>query len=695
LKVLNDPEFAETKAGFARAMKMPDGRVVGVDATQDEADRALARKVVAHVNALVRSADPEKGPVLRDVVNEMLEREAAPRLPTLNAVAHDALPAATYGPDLVPVVGFRNVLSRGMNVMGRMMDVLARQPNALHAYITARRELAPWVEQLQGAGQNAEELLSNLAAHRAMNALKPFVHSPELRSQFEVLHRTAAPFLFAQDQFIKRWLRTFADSPDAIRKAQLMMNGLRTSGVIHRDANGNDFFYYPGSGTATTLIAHVLNTLHVPAALPIGVPFTGEVKYVMPGLANPLTPSVGPFVSVPMKAITQMFPEFEGTEQALLQQGASQTYWQQILPTTLSRVINTVISNPNTPGEFASMAMKAIQEAEATGHGLPPNPTPAETTAYLNRIANWTRINFFMKAVLGFFAPASPSEQFDPKHLDARLQTLMNELPYNTAITEFLREHPDATPYTVFMSSSAGGGQLPASQAAGDWLNANGQFVRDHPQASGWFIPRTTGNQPFDPSVYREQIQYGLRIQKTPAQFLDDVTMAPAAQAYYKSYDAKKQALQQAGNDTALKQGIRTTYDQWQATFLAQNRTFADYLTSGASGPRRAQTIRDLFAALDDPNLPKSPQTEDVRGILTTFDNYEQSYLESAGNYSYTASQQRSALLDSFIAWGTQQAQQNPDIADLWNLVIRPQATAVAGGYVVGGVVGVVLEYEV
>ncbi len=295
MKILEDPGFADQKSMFKRSFSTPDGRQLGVDATQKEVDKEWARTAVAHVNALVRSSDPQEGDVLDDVVKEMLRTGAEPRMQTLEKVAARDLPASVYGPDMVPIASkTADLVQKGFTHLSQMMDWLAREPNTLHAFTKALQEVRPWAEKFAGKGENADELASHIAAERALNTIKPYIHSPEIRSQFEVLHRTAMPFLFAQDQFIKRWVKTFVTHPSAIAKAQLGMNGLRTSGIIQRDQDGNEFFYYPGSQYVTTAIARAAQAIGIPASVPLSIPFTGQVKNIMPGLSNPLTPSVGP-----------------------------------------------------------------------------------------------------------------------------------------------------------------------------------------------------------------------------------------------------------------------------------------------------------------------------------------------------------------------------------------------------------------
>ncbi len=393
-------------------------RTVGVNATRDEALHNWASKVVEGVHQALKedgnvtAEDATSGP-MKDVISHMQTHGVAPDMSTLEKVHPNDRPMGAFGPELIAVPKVDQLVSKGFHLLSRQIDWLSREPITLHAYteeLAKARVVA--LAKTGGNAELAEPLASDMAAKAAMGRVKPFIHSPEIRSQFEILHRTAMPFLFAQDQFIKRWGRTFVDSPDGIRKAQLMMQGLQSSGFIHKDAQGNDVFYYPGSQYATSLVAGTLSKFHIGANLPISVPFTGEVSGLMPGLNNPTTPSVGPTVAIPLKALAGWFPELQPAQQALLQGGASTGYLDQIMPSTVSRLLTAVQGSPNSSGEFSASMVKAMQLLAVNGHGLPENATTEQKQQYINRVTSWTRSLFLTKAMLGFVAPATPTAGF-------------------------------------------------------------------------------------------------------------------------------------------------------------------------------------------------------------------------------------------------------------------------------------------
>jgi hypothetical protein len=281
---------------------------------------------------------------------------------------------------------------------------------------------------------------------------------------------------------------------------------------------------------------------------------------------------------------------------------------------------------------------------------------------------------------MGFVSPATPSANFDPKNLNADLTKLMSELPYDQAISEFLREHPDANAYTVFASKSNGGAELPAAASAAQFMSSNADFVKAFPSAAGWFVPRETGNEPFDSGVYQEQIDTGMRDEKTPSQFLDDVLVAPTAKTYYGVYDAEQAALAKAKGDSGATSQIKTTFDSWKQQLFAQNPTFADSMNSEQGRVKREDTLRELDQALTSTALPDTPQTNSIKAMMGIFDQYQQLYAGLLGNTTSEATKAKTALKSTFTAGMTQFAKDHPEVSDLWNVLLRPEVEDTSAG---------------
>lgn len=667
LRVLEDPEFADTKVRFSRDGVAADGRRAGIDATQQQTDRDWARRVVRHVNTLLRSSTPKNGTILHDLVTEMRETGRGPSEDTLNAIPQRDLPASVFGPDLVQIHTLENFLSKSFeHVVGKPANWLTRQPAWIAAYTEAEQEMRSYAEHVAGGGDRAEKLLSDLATQRAFNKIIPYIHNPTLRTQFEDFHRTLFPFLFAQRQFIQRWGRTVLESPDTIRKIQLSMNGLRSMGFIRKDQNGNTYFYYPASQYPQELITKVLTSFGVKATVPMVVPFTGEVRYLIPGLDNPVTPSVGPFATVGMKELAKVMPELNGFDQAVLQQGATTPSWQAFTPTVFNRLWNAL--GPQQAGsELSSTMMQAIKYLDAAGYTPGPHASPAEREQYLSRVENWARTLLVMRAGLGFALPATPTPTLDPKHLSAAWHSLLNELPYNTAAAEYVKLHPDATAYTVGETQGESGGYTPATAASLAWMNGHIGFVRAHPLAAAWFVPRT-GNG-FTPAAYREQIALGMRKPKTMPTFLNDVIMARASNTYYATLQQYERDYT-ATTTSQEHQKLVNWWNNWKASFFKRNPIFGNYVASAAGHIRRQQTLEDLQQALTTPNVPESPLVPELRSMLDHYNQFSDQWRAVTGLYSTTSTTTQRTLQSDMLAWGNSYAKAHPQVADFWSTVL-------------------------
>jgi hypothetical protein len=571
-------------------------------------------------------------------------------------------------------------------------------------------------------GLSEADIAKNLTAATTDRALKltlPFIHNPEIRSQIEVIGRNIAPFMFAQEQFYKRWARTAAFSPWAFRQAQLINQGVYHSGFTHTDpATGQQYFVYPGASIVQNVIARSLGVFGYQAFLPVEANLRGQVKMASPGLERLGLPNLGPAVVVPLKVISSMFPEVRGPAQAIEgQQAASGSYISSLVPTTVSRIWQDFTSTPNNSAQFASAAMQAIQYLEASGHGIgevavnnlggyngighPPTSDqvkpgdyvtdtaghvwvvqgdgqwrrndPAALDAYMQRVKNWTRVFLITRTIFGFNAPASPENLFDPAHVNEDFQALLKELPYNEAVATFMKLHPDASAYTVFQTKNQAGAPLPATTAAMGFMDANQPFFSDHPLAGAFFIPTADSSGKYDQQAYRQQLQEQLRVRRTPTEFWQEIAYTNAATPYFNGENLKNQMLNQSGNRNLIDQ--RWTAESQE--FMRANPLFAQQLADTGGAYNRANIESDLGAALNDPRLPETPQTEDVRQLFNAWVLYQSMTAPYANaNGGTMSSNQRYALELQFAREATQFVGQHPDALPVFQRLMQPALSA-------------------
>lgn len=658
---------------FERSRVLRGRLAVGVDATAREAAEDHANVALDAANALLRGGHGD-GELLADIRNHLLENRKAPDVPTLSEIPIESRPVQVQGPQMVPVAG-PSKWEMGVNkffqtVVGRPMDAMIREPLFHHNYAMARRDLQGITGPLVDSGVMKPEAAQEVALQKALHDTIPYIHDPKLRSQFSVMTRNLAPFWFAQEQFYKRWAMALTHSPELFREAQLTMMGLRHAGILQTDDQGNDYFMYPAVGFVQKVLAKAAQAVGLgDAVLPIEAGFSGAVKFASPGLERLGLPSFGPLVSIPLTFVTNTFPELQPLQEQLLgQRGAGRSYWEQVVPTTVARVLHVAFDDPSKSPQFASAMMQAIKYLDATGNGLPDDPVGREK--WLDRVRNWTRILFITRTIYGFATPASPEMQFDPNNLDAQLRDLLRSMPIEQALAAFIKEHPDATPYTVFQSKT-GGGPLPATEQAMKFITDNADFLSRYPAAASWFIPASPKGSKFSLPAYREQLALALHQRKAPEEFYNDVKYADAARDYFDARDKRDQALQAAANDPYRKDQVRQVWADWSKRFLDSHPIFADQLMSAEGARKRTESLRQLRSALLDPGAPINDQSKAVATMLSVYDTYK-AQLATLSAQRGVAQSQRRRVTEQFNAWAKDFVNQNPDARPFYERIIRP-----------------------
>lgn len=733
--LLKSPASTSMREKALRATQTRDGRIVGETATEEEALRDWASAAVDHVNAHTQGP---AGLVYPEIATDLLATGQAPKLDRLAEVPLDARPTAVKGAEVVPIPAspFKKMIDKGFTeVVGRPMDWMVRQPLFVHNYVLAKREVEglrsllmtqaerealakgeavavkagdkAYAEALKlphedmtdlahetradqfrkiavkeaqktdavALGDHVDAQLRDVAVERAVNKTTPYIHDPEVRSQMAVIARNIAPFWFAQEQFMKRWAKVLTHSPEAFRQVQLTMMGLRHSGFLKQDENGDDYFMYPAVSIVQEVLTRGMELVTgEKASLPLPAGFSGHVKFATPGLERLGLPSFGPFVAVGMHALRSRFPELSALEQQTLgERGAGRPYWEQITPTSVARLWHVFADNPETSPQMGSAMMQAMAYLEAAGHGLPEQATVAEKEAFVDRTKNWARILLLNRTVYGYSVPAAPELQLDPDNLHKEYRDLLRSLPIGEATKEFIARHPDATAYTVFQSQSKTGVPLPATESTFSFMDGNRDFLNSYHMSGGLFLPQASKDGAYSQLAYREQLATAMRERKSPQEFLDDVLFASAADEYFTSRDAKEAALTKY-KGTSKAAEIRQTWAQWKDGFMASHPTFEAMLAeSGANATKKQQTLDELRLALNDPRAPGGTQTDQMRELLAAYDNHQAFQQRFAGQASQVASIRRKQEAKSFASFAEDYVKTNPDVKPLYDRLMREQ----------------------
>ncbi len=551
------------------------------------------------------------------------------------------------------------------------------------------------------------------ASQRAITNGMQFIDSHEIRSQYGEYAKAFTPFWYAEENFLKRWARTLAIRPDALRRGQLLYGGLKSGGVIRTDANGKDWFVYPGSG----LIAEIMGKGPLPDVLPAGVVFAANPASMLPGFDPQTTgiPQASPITAFALHQVTSLFPELKPIEKTLTGGQASNAgALSQFVPVFFRRLYDAVTKDEDTSRRYASAMMTAAQVLEANGHGLPDNATPAQIDDYVRNLRDSTRTILLAQAAVGFVVPGTPQIQFtgdsnmelshltglnvdfNPDTLRAEFRALVQELGIEEGTTQFLKFHPmggldgllatndgtSADPqhplaYATSQSTSTSGAPLPATKHSLKYITDNPKIFTAYPEGAAWLIPPDPDAKTnFDHYVYTQETIAGLRKMRTPEEFMTAMKFKEGAIDYFTAKDLfdGKMATLNGDHDQKTRALLTAQWQVYATNFKALHPIFAGELESGRSRERRRNALDQLRLALSDPATPPGEYVDNVRTMLDAFDLYKITLQRFSLSRSAAARRAVSQLKEAYGLWSGNFVGTHQDVEPLWLTLLRPEA---------------------
>ena len=570
-------------------------------------------------------------------------------------------------------------------------------PPALRDTLTEQR----W-NVIQAAWENKSKVdgtLAQLAKERAVANSIPYLDSHEIRSQAGEYVRGFFPFMYAEENFLKRWARTIKVEPAALRKMQLGYQGLKHIGVVRTDSQGRDWFVYPAMGMVAETSNNVLSQLGLGEVMPSGVVFASETKNMLPGFDIERTgmPSANPLVAVALSIPAGAFPELRPMQEALVGRvGVAQGGVSQFVPSSIRRFWD-IAGDETSNVKYASAMMNAIAILEHNGHGLPEHATPWQRDEYLRRLRNHTRGILAAQAFVGFITPGAPSIQFTGKSgLDAgNLAGLHTEIPADVFRNEYLtlvRElgieegtiryyelNPDhdlesLMAFTVGQSSSTSGAPLPATAEAVAFSDANRGWLEQYPDAGAWLLPQPEpGDDEFDEYAYVQQAISGMRQRRTPEEFLTAIMFREGAHDYFEVRDEYRRAKEEAGDNTEWRKALDDKWKVWSQQHKNLHPVFAEQLETGASRQRRARVLDQVRLAGQDPATPVTRHKDKLIDFVAGFDLYKQKIAEWGGR-TVASKEKIDQWKERFEENAEMFVLQNPELKSFWLTILRPEA---------------------
>ena len=550
--------------------------------------------------------------------------------------------------------------------------------------------------------------VNEISSQSAIRNLEPFLDTSESKSMFTQYTKNLLPFWYAEENFIKRWLRSAYNNGlfgvELIRQGQLGYMGLRHAGVIQTDENGQDWIVMPGSAVMMEVMAKI-----IPGAgdMPVGVMLATTPDSLLPGFSSQAgKPSLSPFGAIPLQWVVELFPEARELQRSIVGDiGIDRSITDQLVPTTIRRAWEAMSGGEDNSARFASAMRAAMQMMEARGEGLPSNATPQQKQEYIDKAREHARIVMWAQAVSGFVSPGATTpiatgERFgtfswltglgvdNPATMvNARYQEYVDLWGYEEGVSRFLADNPFATlmdivnplAFTVSQTVTASGTNLPATEEALQWYSDNQNWAEQNPFAAAWLVPRG-GVDDWSRFAYQQQMNAELRKRLSPEDLLMAMKYKEGATIYFPMRQQYEDLKLAAANDPVRLSKIEEDEARWATQFLAVHPWFADQLTSPDSRARRERTIQELRYAVNDPFAPASPLADGIRLLIEARDAFVgvnagiTSRGRSAENMAIKRNEQQ-----NFLSWVEGWKLAYPDLVTLYESVIKPDLGSMIG----------------
>lgn len=645
-------------------------------------DEDWARVMLAHLKGATFS--PDGAPHI-PLLYRIARGEVVP-VSDLDDVPLEKRPLVIKGREMVP--SGEGALNRVTNAIANpiftkmlnpFVNMMSREPLAFQEF---KRQWA----LVKDADNMTEDEKMVLARARTATRSVRFVHNLNDRTQWTDTMRNWAPFYFAQEQAYRRMGRLLAENPGAFRRYQMMISALQNFSVRQQASNGTEYVVLPGTGFLTSGVVNALAKIpgigkEIQSAAPVGMGWdVGAASVIFP-LSNGFRPDVGPVAALPAEAISNLFPEqaspsvkadLVGISTAIGGPTASEPVWEQLIPNTIvQRLAVAATANSST---FDSAFISTMQSMEYH-HELPPEGAgPVAMQNFLNKVQNQTRILFVMKALVGAVTPVSPELQAQDYNFPSELQADITKTGSAILGTqEFLKNHPDAAPWTIFRSHSTTGLSPLSTEPAENWINSNMGLIQKYGYAALYFMPQIK-NGAYSSEVYNAQIAQNLRTKFAPQEYLNQLYKMGANDTYYTNYDTFQSYVQKNGLTGTQLYDAEQNFINWEAGFAAQHPIWAqqyytpgDFASDRTTSTDRIEAITQMRQMIARNEAPAGSMTDGIKTLLDGYANYTNAIaVGKTDNYTAAENAQTTQNWQNYL---TTTAKQEPELATVINSV--------------------------
>lgn len=597
------------------------------DAAVDRAVQVQLRDAARHTGA---SIDPNTGAFHWDAAyNPMLDNLAVGgrvKLDDLHAIDDRLRPTEISAPLYVPNIGKvtkGNIVDKASKLyaftVARPLQRLMINPVFIANKNVIMREMEPVANELIARGFTAREsaaFLEDAATKYAIKSTFRYTDEVAERSFFSEISSNFLMFQRAGEDFLKRFMRVTAASPQILSRGYMLMEAGQHSGMIYPgppedDDQGNGelkqhlVFTFPGSELMAQGVQEAGRALGwgdsdlIQRAIYSSM--SSQVRYVNPSLSNPFGFSTSPMIGMPLRIIRYYYPSSdEGITDFLAHaEGGGERFFAEqgvipsLLPTPLARLV-PALTQDEQDGQLASAVRNAFIYLGASGHLPGQDATADEVEDAHDAVKAMATNQLVWRAIVGSFSPWAPQYN-EPKGLDLPPVNVFDqargigslrgewfdilgqmsrkfgaENAFGQAATEWFRRHPDGQSilkpeaFQVGTTDNPGSaGNAPNANSGPQltkWMIDNKDWILSHKSVAYYLLPNFAEAQ-FSSQGMNDQVRFELREHKDGKEFYDDLRYQMAMREYWQMVNKRSAELASPGRD---KQRVYQWFDDWE-----------------------------------------------------------------------------------------------------------------------------------
>lgn len=393
--------------------------------------------------------------------------------------------------------------------------------------------------------------LDHLVQARAVDGLQALTIDMAKKTGWQDSARILMPFGKHWQQELTRWASLAETHPEAIRKAQMTVQGAIGSGFFHKDDYGKYVFNYPGSD----LLSRVVTGTPMPMTASAGG---------LSAMTSSLMPGFGPLVSIAASKILPNKPEYDDVRAFFSPFGdPTQKGVLSAVEPAWAKTLQTALADPEHDRDAGNTTMQVARYLVSTGKYN--TNTPEAQDQLLKEAGSRAKKLLTLQALGKFVLPSSPSLEaiarakgtYTPDGRTVTAKLLSDDLQkmrtddYEHSSENFLAKYGDSA--LLFMQAATRPNTPGAASTTeqSDFLRSNPEVAKALPNSAAFFAPQ--GGQTFDPASIARQIHMGDRQALTPKQQVALANDQVASMQYYAIKDGLGPRIS-AGQQAVLSQ---------------------------------------------------------------------------------------------------------------------------------------------